>query len=380
MPTNPNDTNTLHVGIRELNALLDRISEVQPDSGNANREFVRWDFRLVRADLTVEHASGSKVVLPVATRNLSRGGISILHSSFVHPGSRCNIAVELEGGYKLDVNGSVVRCCHIGGKVHELGIKFDEQISTKEILGLDPMQEAYSLESIDPSGLHGTVLLITNAELDQQILIKLLEDTSLTISVADNAEAALKKAKKGCELILTDYNVGNETAADLLMLLRAEGIDSPILVMTSNSSQEIRDEMQMSGASGLLAKPYSRDRLLQALAEFLLCEGESGPIYSTLVETDPAYEILGKFFSDLPRMILTIEKALRDSDADACVAICRSLANSAAPLGLVGVGELAAAADRALSNGNDVRNAASDLRQLIIACRRIRAKRSSKAA
>jgi len=374
MSHDPEVANTLRIGIRELNALLNKIDELQPDKPNPNRDFVRWDFRIVRADLTVEHATGSKVILPVATRNISRGGISVLHSSFVYPKSRCHIAVKLENGQELNMDGIVMRCNHIGGKVHELGIKFDEEISTRDLLGLDPMQEAYSLECIDPEGLHGTILLITSAELDQQLLVKLLEDTSLSISVATDSETALKRAQKGCELILTDYRVGEETAADILMVLRAEGIDAPVLVMTADSSDEVRDEMRMAGASGLITKPFSRDKLLQALAEFLLGDGDSGPLYTTLTETDPAYELLGKFLSDLPRTILTLEKTLRESDYDACISICQSLANSAAPLGFESIGHIAVQANRALSKGSAVRDAAADIRQLIIACRRIKTK------
>lgn len=369
-----NCTNTLRIGIRELNALLDKIESLQSKKTNPNREFVRWNFRIVRADLTIEHATGSKVILPVATRNISRGGISVLHSAFIHPNSRCHFTAKLDDGRKLDMNGSVLRCSHLGGKVHEVGIKFDNEISTKDLLGLDPIQEAYSLECIDPVGLHGNVLIVAKAQLDQQLLLNLLNDTSLTIMVADNSENALKKAQKGCELIITDYSIGEDSAADILMTLRAQGIDAPVLVMTSDASSDIHDELRMSGASGLISKPFSRDKLLQALAEFLLSDGDSGPLYSTLQPSSPANEILPTFLTELPRLILTLEKALRESDATTCQSICTSLASSAAPLGFESVGHLAVKADNALTKDHAVRDAAADLRQLIIACRRIKSK------
>jgi len=369
---NENETNTLRLGIRELNALLNKIEDINPDSATPNREFVRWNFRIVRADLTVEHSTGSKVVLPVATRNISRGGISVLHSSFVYPDSRCHVTAQLEDGRKLDMDGVVKRCNHIGGKVHELGIKFDKEISTKELLGLDTMQEAYSLECIEPKGLHGTVLVVTAAELDQQLLTKLLEETSLCIAVADSSEAALKRAQNGCEIVLTDYSVGEESAADILLALREQGIDAPVLVMSSDTSERFCNEMRMAGASGLISKPFTRDKLLQALAEFILGDGDGGPLYSTLTPAEPAYEILPKFLKEITRMILTLEKSLRESDYESCIAICQSLSNSAAPLGFEAVGQTAAEATRALSKGSSVRDAAADVRRLVIACRRIK--------
>ncbi len=366
--------NTLRLGPRELDALLNKIDELHPARENPDREFVRWDFRIVRALLTVEHMTGSKVELPVATRNISRGGISVLHSAYIYPKARCHVTTELEDGRKLDMNGVVTRCNHIGGKVHEIGIKFDEEISTKDLLGLDPLQEAYSLESIDPNDLHGTVLILTAAELDQQLLLKLLDETSLSISVADSGEGALKRAEKGCELVLADYLVGGTPASEILGDFRDNGIDAPFLIMTSDGSGKIRDEMRMCGASGLLTKPFSREKLLQALAEFLLGDGDTGPLYSKLSQTDPAYEILPKFLSNLPRMILTLESSLRESDADACLDICRSLAKSSTPLGFPGIGHAAVQAERALSKSHNVREAAADIRKLIISCRRVKAK------
>jgi len=370
----PNRVNSLRIGIRELNALLDRIEEGQDKSALPDREYVRWSFRVDYAKLTVEHAGGSSVVIPVATRNLSRGGISVLHSSFMYPGSRCHIRVSNEGGQALSMPGRVVRCNHIGGKVHEIGIKFDEQISTKDLLGLDPMQEAYSLEAIDAERLMGTVLVITEAELDQQLILKFLEPTSLSVDIAKDSEAAVKRAEKGSDLILTDSHVGDESGAKIVSLLRAEGIECPILVMTSDDSNTTRDEMRMAGASGYISKPLQRERLLQALAEFMLADGDGGPLFSTLEPDDPAHELLAKFLSDLPRMTLSLEKGAKEEDERVCRDICRTLAGTAAPLGFAVVSELAANAERRLSSAGSVRDAASDIRQLIIACRRIKAK------
>ncbi len=373
MKDHPDHTNTLRLGIRELNALLDRIEQRTPDPKSADRDFVRWSFRIVRADLTIEHQGGSSVTFPVATRNISRGGISVLHSAFAYPGSNCSILLHLEGDNTLQAQGRIVRCQHLVGKVHELGISFNEQVSTKALLGLDPMHEAYSLEHIDPSRLMGTVVVVSDAKLDQQLIFKLLEDTGLNIVFADSIDKATERARKGCELVLTDYQLGDDSGTDLVTALRSEGIDCPILVLTSINTEDVRDEMRMAGASGFISKPIVRTRLVQALGEFLLGDADGGPIYSTLENDDPAYELLTKFLSDLPRTILTLEKSLHDNEQRACHDIVRSLAGTAEPLGFPSISALALRADRALTTGNGLRDAASDVRQLIIACRRVKA-------
>ncbi|MFK7759169.1 MAG: response regulator [Phycisphaerales bacterium] len=367
------ETNTLRLGLRELNALLDKIDDVNTTFENPDREFKRWSFRVERVMLTIEHSTGSKVELAVATRNISRGGLAALHSSYVYPGSHCHVYVQLESSQILDVPAKVTRCSHLGGKVHEIGIQFNEEISTKDLLGLDPMQEAYSLERIHPSALRGSVLIVTQSEFDQQVFMKLLEDTSLNILVAEDSESALSRAQKGCDLILTDQSLGAETAPQVLMKLRAAGIDAPVVVLTSDPSSELRDEMRMSGASGMLTKPFSSTRLMQAMAEFILSDGDTGPLYSTLSESNPMYELLSKFLSDIPRITLSLEKSIRDSDYDTCRAICSSLSTTAGPLGFSPVADFAANAERALTQDSGTRDASANIRQLIIACRRVKA-------
>lgn len=366
--------NSLRIGMRELNALLDRIEGGQKQDAPPDREFVRWSFRIDYAELTIEHDNGSSVMIPVATRNLSRGGISVLHSAYVYPDSRCHIRVIPESGEPLSVRGRVMRCNHIGGKVHEVGIRFDEQISTKDLLDLDPMQGAYSLEAIEPERLLGTVLVLSASDLDRQLVTKFLEDTSLTIDTVTDAEAAVERAQKGVELLLADDHIAGESGAEIISRIRGEGIDAPILVMTADDSNTTRDEMRMAGASGSISKPLNKDRLFQAIAEFLLAEGDAGSIQSTLTPDDDAYELLEKFYTEAPRMAASLEKALNDEDTRACAEICRSLAGAAAPLGFEPIGDLAASACRALAQGEGTRDAAAEIRRLVIACRRIKAK------
>ncbi|MCA9302825.1 MAG: response regulator [Phycisphaerales bacterium] len=364
--------NTLRIGARELDELVDRIDAISEGRCSPNREFVRWSFRMVSVDLCIENIGGNKVTIPVVTRNISRGGISALHSSYVYPKSRCSIRFTLPDGRDVEVRGEVVRCVHLSGKVHEIGVKFDEQVSTRDLLGLDPMEEAYSLERVMPEQLIGTVLIVTSSELDREMLLCFLQQTQLTIRVASNIEEAIERARKGCDLIFADLCLGDECGVELVAGCREAGIDVPILVMTTDDTDATRDDMRMAGASGYFSKPIDRHRLYQALAEFMLADGDGGPVYTTLEATDPAYELLGNFFANMPKTVVGLENGLRDGDRDACLRICRTLAGIATPLGFEGLGELAIKADRALTRGSAVRDAASDIRSLIIACRRVR--------
>ncbi|MDF1810105.1 MAG: response regulator [Phycisphaerales bacterium] len=365
--------NTIRLGQHELHKLLEQYDKDQPDNQFPDREFVRWSFRVESVDLTIEHSTGSKVTLAVATRNISRGGISVLHSAFIHTGSPCVVTLNLPGGKKEFVPGKIVRCNHLQGRVHEIGIAFNEQVSTKDLLGLDPLNEAYSLERVEPDRLHGSTLVVTSTDLDRDLILMFLEDTNLDLSTADTVETALSRAKKGADLILTDFHLEDGSGPELIHALRKEGCEMPVIIMTSDKSETALDAVRDAEAAGILSKPITKDRLLQAFAEFLHADGDGGPLFSELGNDNPAFPLLGKFLTDVTRMALDLEKALRDNDEETCIKICRTLCGTASPLGFPSISEFAIAAETKIST-KGCKEASNEIRSLIVACRRIKSK------
>ena len=365
--------NTLRLGQHELHKLLEEFDQVESAEKTPDREFVRWSFRVGSVDLTIQHSTGSKVTLPVATRNISKGGIAILHSAFVHTGSICVVTLKLPGGKSMHIGGTVRRCAHLQGRVHEIGIAFKEQISTKDLLGLDPLNEAYSLEHVEPDRLHGSVLLVTACEMDCQLLLMFLEETNLELSTASSIEDAVARAQKGTDLIITDFHLDDETGPKLLDALHEVGLDMPTVIMTSDKSESTLDAIRDAEAAGILSKPITKERLLQAIAEFLHADGDGGPLYSELDQSSPTYPLVNKFLTDITRTALDLEKSLRDGDAQTCLKLCRSLSGNASPLGFPSISALSMACEQKLESG-DTNSAKNEIRSLVVACRRIKAK------
>tara|TARA_R110002072_G_scaffold150953_5_gene299878 strand:+ start:5106 stop:6236 length:1131 start_codon:yes stop_codon:yes gene_type:complete len=368
-----NLANTLRLGERELNKLLEQFDKDQESYVNPDREYVRWSFRVGAVELTIQHGNGAKVTIPVATRNISRGGMSILHASFVHVNSPCEITLKLANGTSQTIQGKIVRCGHLEGRVHEVGIAFNEQISTKDLLGLDPLNEAYSLERVEPDRLHGSLLIVTPTDLDRDLILMFLEETNLALGTADSIESAVSRASKGCDIVLADYHMGEESGPDLIAALHEAGCDAPVILMTSDKSEPVMESIRASSASGILSKPLSKTRLYQALGEFLHSDGDGGPLYSTLETDNPAYQLVGKFLTDVPRMAINLEKALRENDGPACLQICRTLSGAASPLGFPTISELALGAQKTLAAG-ELKDCAPQIRTLVVTCRRIKAK------
>lgn len=365
--------NTLRLGERELNQFLEQIEQSSSDWISPDREFVRAQYRVESVQLVIEHGSGNQVTLSVATRNISRGGISILHSAYIHPDTPCEIILTLPEGKKQRIAGKVMRCSHLMGRVHDVGIKFNVQISTRDLIGLDPLNEAYSLERVEPARLHGGILILTTSELDRDLLLMYLEDTNLAINSAATIDNAVARLHKGCDLVIADYNLGEQTTSDFIQAMQEAEMDIPVVVLTSDKSDNVLDAIKLSGASGILSKPISRDKLYQAIAEFLHADGDGGPLYTTLSPTDSTYPLLTKFLTEIPRMTLNLEKSIREDDSQACASIIRTLSGIAAPLGFPEISTLAIVAENKLAECTP-RSSTCEIRALIVACRRIKAK------
>ena len=144
-----------------------------------------------------------------------------------------------------------------------------------------------------------------------------------------------------------------------------------MIVLTSDKSEHVLDSIREAHAMGMLSKPITRERLMQSIAEFLHADGDGGPLYTTLTNSDPAYALLGKFLTEITRVALNLEKASRSGDEDDCLKITRSLSGAAAPLGFPDISRLALEAENRITR-HGLKDAFHEIRALVIACRRIK--------
>jgi len=77
----------------------------------------------------------------VRPRNLSNGGCSVLHGSFVYPGTGCTLVLRMRNDRSVLTPGRVVRCRCVRGRVHEIGIRFDRGIDIEEFVEIGRAQK-----------------------------------------------------------------------------------------------------------------------------------------------------------------------------------------------------------------------------------------------
>lgn len=99
---------------------------------------------------TFANPGGSSPAMVLSVRDISNGGMGIMHANFVHQGSACSLAlVGRDRKIIVKMRGEVVRCTHFRGTVHDIGIKFCEPVKLElYIPALQASEEAVAQSTL----------------------------------------------------------------------------------------------------------------------------------------------------------------------------------------------------------------------------------------
>ena len=110
---------------------MDAENEIVPVEERRLHPRVRTDGRKVPA--AVRFADGTIQEFQLVTRNVSRGGIALMHDHVIPPGTRCQVVLPLRDGSVMGVEGEVMNCRSLGLMVQELGVAFDAPLDDGEL-------------------------------------------------------------------------------------------------------------------------------------------------------------------------------------------------------------------------------------------------------
>lgn len=373
----PEATNTLRISMADFKRL---ISEMEAGSGTHHgaRLLVRWPFARHAVTVEIHQPGANSTRLHFACRNLSGEGIGLLHASFLHNGTRCTVYLPQLVGSVVPVEGKVMRCRHVKGLVHEIGVKFDKNINIRQFVLRDPTKGLFALETIDPTRLQGVVLHIDGSAMQRKLVRHYLRDTSLEIVNAESAQDGLDRVNEGFDLILAEYNLQGMAGPKLVEAIRAKGLQTSMVMLTSDSRQSYKNDKGESRANSYLQMPINQDQLLRGLAEFLLADETNpdagGPVYSTLPSDHPSHQFVADFVDDAKRLVKNMKAAITEEDIEAVRRICDGVRNVAAEVGFAMISESAQGALTALDASMSVADSQRQLRSLLSMCMRAKAR------
>lgn len=84
----------------------------------------------------IQHPGGGELHVRAVLRDISRGGYGMFHGGYLHVGTRIvSTFVGPDGAAMISQAGRVVRCVHLQGSVHEVGVEFEGDLALESLVG-----------------------------------------------------------------------------------------------------------------------------------------------------------------------------------------------------------------------------------------------------
>lgn len=363
--------NTLGLTQRELNLLLDKLEALDAANGkpSAKRDFARWPFRHASINLRLVHPGGNEVGLRLACRNISRGGISLLHAGYIHPGSQVIVELPRLSGVTTEVHGTIVRCQHRRLTLHEIGVRFNHEIVLRDYVGGRNTTEIYSLERVTPEKLQGNILYVDGSDVDARIVQHYLRETSVAIKrAAKGIDAITELTSQTFDLILVDARLPDMKGTEMVAKIREMGMETPAILIAADAVGVMKDGLWDLQNVGILTKPMTQDQLLRVLAERLLVGKKDGE--SSTHGSGGNKALASAFASQLSRCAMKLEDALNSGESGDALDACLQIKGTAPTLGLSQVADSAEQIATVLAAGESLTTVEKMIRELVEKCRK----------
>lgn len=364
--------NTLGLNTNELNAVFDQLDGNSGDT-NLRRQSARLSFRQESIGVEIVQPGGGQTQILCACRNLSRTGLGLLHSSYIHVGTTVVLTLIHHDGSAVRVRARVVRCRHVTRHVHDVGVRFNEPINIRDFMSLDPLKQTFTCELVNPEHLKGTLLLVVEYKMEQACVQTMLKGTPMEVIVAASVEQGLECARKGVGIILCDDMFEKGSGVEFVQTARKQGVRCPIILMSADTSEGALDRFRKAEADAFLAKPLDQSRLLRAVAEFMLATGDkaesSGPMHSTLPDSSPMKALADDFVTDLHALADTIETLMAAGDAVGIRRQCLRIGGPATSLGYEPIAKMAATLVKTLDAAKTLDQCSMPLNTFMSVCR-----------
>lgn len=117
-----------------------------------------------------------------------------------------------------------------------------------------------------------TILAVDDSSSLRQMVAFSLKAAGYNVIEAVDGQDGLDKARQqAVDLVLTDQNMPRMDGLQLIKLLREfpEYAKTPILMLTTESSDEMKQKGRAAGANGWLVKPFDPQRLIEVVKKVI---------------------------------------------------------------------------------------------------------------
>lgn len=355
----------------ELQAILDRLDQMEHQNPSKNKRVsARVCFRKHDVSVRIHHPGGSITSNLVVTRNLSAGGLSFIYPGFLHVGTRIEIRLKRRFASDDLIQGTVQYCQLVDKRFHQVGVKFDKPINPKIYLDPSEWGELDDIALVDREQLCGTVLHLDDQEIERMLVQHYLKGTKVRlISCANIPQAREDVLKNRVDCILCDLVMDGGGGERAIEVFRQEGFVGPIALVTGETNPDRIKKANDAGASALLAKPFSADKLVSLLAAWLTTDGpHREPIHTTLALSPGLIPLIEQYVARIRNMGRELHQAWENREIETVRRICQTIGRTATGFGFAMIADLAKQTGQRLDQPDAHSIAGHYVRELESAC------------
>jgi len=240
----PQPVDTLRMPMSTVHALVDVLDRPGASfAGNNRRRLTRYSYT---RPLVLSIYPPGQQRPPVTDarnfitygRNLSAGGASVLHGAFVHPETPCELQLMDLDKQAHPAAARVVMCRFLTKRIHELRLRFDEQIEIARYIRNAEQQQPGTKAPArkpapQPSANVGRALVISAFTPQGRAAEAALTALGMSVAHAATSREAYAATKDPVCVIVVADEPGTTPLLDLVSGLRRRGCNAAVLVHNS---------------------------------------------------------------------------------------------------------------------------------------------------
>ncbi|MCP3905971.1 MAG: response regulator [Planctomycetes bacterium] len=293
------------------------------DSKRAN---LRHVFRATDIPIVVRHPQGGESRFLMYGRNISRGGISVIHAGYVTIGAVCQVVLPQLSGKPVATRGVVRHCRLVAGSWHELGIHFGEEVDPSIIEGVPTSVEQRVGDACHGDGPRDVILIAESFEPERDLLLHQLTMCGLGARGVCTSGALLDVVQQEpVRLVLSGLSVATDDGLRTIQRLREMDFDGPIMMATADPDPQVAIWAREAGATSVVTKPINVDLLVAQMRVHVDPQPPSTEIFSTVADQPGMPQLVDRFVTATRQVVEQIEAAYERGEHDEARELCLRL-------------------------------------------------------
>jgi hypothetical protein len=131
----PQVVDSLNLTEKDYNQLVDWMNRgaIPPRGDQRHEPRLKLDQGTILLCQVCADEETAPVHFAVRPRDVSRSGVGFFHGQFIHPGQWCEATFIVDRRYGVRHEGRVSHCQHVTGRIHKIGIAFDQALALENL-------------------------------------------------------------------------------------------------------------------------------------------------------------------------------------------------------------------------------------------------------